>query len=129
VVLALFERLPELTPARTAKLRAEALTLKAQLEDLLGDDGVLITPTYPTVAPKHHKALLPPFNFVNCAVFNALSLPVTAVPTGLNAAGVPTGVQVVAKEGNDHLTLAAALALETALGGWAYPVVQGAVAR
>lgn len=129
VVLALFERLPELTPARTAKLRAEALTLKAQLEDLLGDDGVLITPTYPTVAPKHHKALLPPFNFVNCAVFNALSLPVTAVPTGLNAVGVPTGVQVVAKEGNDHLTLAAALALETALGGWAYPVVQGAVAR
>ena len=129
VVLALFERLPELTPARTAKLRAEALTLKAQLEDLLGDDGVLITPTYPTVAPKHHKALLPPFNFVNCAVFNALYLPVTAVPTGLNAAGVPTGVQVVAKEGNDHLTLAAALALETALGGWAYPVVQGAVAR
>jgi fatty acid amide hydrolase 2 len=129
VVLALFERLPELTPARTAKLRAEALTLKAQLEDLLGDDGVLITPTYPTVAPKHHKALLPPFNFVNCAVFNALSLPVTAVPTGLNAAGVPTGVQVVAKEGNDHLTLAAALALETALGGWAYPVVQGAVAH
>lgn len=129
VVLALFERLPELTPARTAKLRAEALTLKVQLEDLLGDDGVLITPTYPTVAPKHHKALLPPFNFVNCAVFNALSLPVTAVPTGLNAAGVPTGVQVVAKEGNDHLTLAAALALETALGGWAYPVVQGAVAR
>lgn len=129
VVLALFERLPELTPARTAKLRAEALTLKAQLEDLLGDDGVLITPTYPTVAPKHHKALLPPFNFVNCAVFNALSLPVTAVPTGLNSAGVPTGVQVVAKEGNDHLTLAAALALETALGGWAYPVVQGAVAR
>ena len=129
VVLALFERLPELTPARTAKLRAQALTLKAQLEDVLGDDGVLITPTYPTVAPKHHKALLPPFNFVNCAVFNALSLPVTAVPTGLNAAGVPTGVQVVAKEGNDHLTLAAALALETALGGWAYPVVQGAVAR
>lgn len=129
VVLALFERLPELTPARTAKLRAQALTLKAQLEDVLGDDGVLITPTYPTVAPKHHKALLPPFNFVNCAVFNALSLPVTAVPTGLNAAGVPTGVQVVAKEGNDHLTLAAALALEAALGGWAYPVVQGAVAR
>lgn len=129
VVLALFERLPELTPARTAKLRAQALTLKAQLEDALRDDGVLITPTYPTVAPKHHKALLPPFNFVNCAVFNALSLPSTAVPTGLNAAGIPTGVQVVAKEGNDHLTLAAALALESALGGWAYPVVQGAAAR
>jgi len=85
------------------------------------------------VAPKHYKAMLPPFNFVNCAIFNALSLPVTAVPTGLNAGGVPTGVQVVAKEGNDHLTLAAALALESALGGWAYPVVSnvvsGAVAR
>lgn len=133
IALALFERIPELTPARTKKLCAQALTLKLQLEDTLGDDGVLITPTYPTVAPKHYKAMLPPFNFVNCAIFNALSLPVTAVPTGLNAGGVPTGVQVVAKEGNDHLTLACALALEGALGGWAYPVVShvvsGAIAR
>jgi len=123
VLLSLLERIPELTPKRTMRLRNDALTLKCQLEDLLGDDGVLITPTYPTVAPKHYKAMLPPFNFVNCAIYNALSLPVTAVPTGLNGDGLPTGVQVVAREGYDHLTLAAALRLEKALGGWAYPMI------
>ncbi len=123
VVLTLFERLPELTPARTQKLRAQALTLKRQLEDVLGDDGILITSPYPTVAPKHYQALLPPFNFVNCAIFNALSLPATSVPTGLNAAGLPTGVQLIASEGMDHLGLAGALALEKSLGGWVCPNV------
>lgn len=124
VLLTLFERLPELTPRRTAKLRAQALTLKRQLEDALRDDGILVTPPYPTVAPKHYHALLPPFNFVNCAVFNALSLPATSVPTGLNADGLPTGVQLVAAEGMDHLGIAGALALEKSLGGWAYPIIQ-----
>lgn len=124
IALALFERLPEWTPKRTAKLRAQALVLKRQLEDALGDDGVLITPPYPTVAPKHYHAMLPPFNFVNCAVFNALSLPGTSVPTGLNSAGLPTGVQIIAKEGNDHLGLACAMALEKSLGGWVYPIVK-----
>lgn len=124
VLLTLFERLPELTPRRTAKLRAQALTLKRQLEDVLRDDGILVTPPYPTVAPKHYHALLPPFNFVNCAVFNALSLPATSVPTGLNADGLPTGVQLVAAEGMDHLGIAGAVALEKSLGGWAYPIIQ-----
>jgi len=128
VVLSLFERLPELTPRRTRRLREQALTLKRQLEDVLRDDGILVTPTYPTVAPKHYQAMLPPFNFVNCAIFNALSLPATAVPTGLNADGLPTGVQLVASEGMDHLGLAGALALEKSLGGWAYPVIDSKAA-
>lgn len=123
VALALVERLPELTPRRTARLRDQALTLKRQLEDVLGDDGILVTPPYPTVAPRHYDAMLPPFNFVNCAVFNALSLPATSVPTGLNREGLPTGVQIVAAEGNDHLGIAAALSLEAVLGGWICPSV------
>lgn len=129
IALSLFERLPEWTPGRTAKLRGQALTLKRQLEDTLRDDGILVTPTYPTVAPKHYHALFPPFNFVNCAIFNALSLPATAVPTGLNADGIPTGVQLVGSEGMDHLTLAGALALEKSLGGWVCPVVATAKGR
>lgn len=129
IALALFERLPEWTPARTRRLREQALTLKRQLEDTLRDDGVLVTLPYPTVAPKHYHALLPPFNFVNCAIFNALSLPGTSVPTGLNADGVPTGVQIIASEGMDHLGVAAAVALERAFGGWTLPAVSGADQR
>lgn len=123
VVLALAERIPEWTPRRTQQLAAQARQLKQQLLDQLGDDGVLLTPVYPTVAPRHHQALLPPFNFVNCALYNALSMPATAIPCGLNDAGLPTGIQAVAAEGHDALTLAVAVHLESALGGWQYPVL------
>jgi fatty acid amide hydrolase 2 len=55
------------------------------------------------------------------AVFNLLGLPVTEVPLGLNLKGLPLGVQVAAADGNDHLTIAAALALERRFGGWVPP--------
>jgi fatty acid amide hydrolase 2 len=121
VGLSLIEHVPDLLPRRQQRLVQEAKDLRAQLRDALGDDGILVTVPYPTPAPKHYVPLIPPLKFVNCAIFNAMSLPSTAIPTGLNAEGVPTGVQVVGNEGNDHLTIAAAVALEEALGGWKAP--------
>jgi fatty acid amide hydrolase 2 len=50
---------------------------------------------------------LKPFDFVDCAIVNAMELPATAVPMGLNAGGIPTGIQVVANQNNDHLSLLA----------------------
>ena len=47
--------------------------------------------------------------------------PATVVPMGLDEHGLPLSVQVVATHGRDHLTLAAALALEEAFGGWVPP--------
>ena len=41
--------------------------------------------------------------------------------TGLNEKGLPTGIQVVANQDNDHLSLACAVALEQATGGWIPP--------
>ena len=55
------------------------------------------------------------------SVAEALGLPVTEVPLGLNPKGLPLGVQVAAADGNDHLTIAAALALERRFGGWSPP--------
>lgn len=121
VGLSLIEHIPDVFTRRQQGLVREALELRERLRDALGDDGILVTVPYPTPAPKHYVPLIPPFKFVNCAIFNAMSLPSTAVPTGLNAAGIPTGVQVVGNEGNDHLTIAAAVALEEALGGWQAP--------
>lgn len=120
-VLALVERIPKLTPGRTRRLLAEGAALKARLEDALGDDGVLIYNPYPDVAPKHDHALFPPFNFVRCAIFNVMEVPATQIPCGLNDDRLPTGVQAIARQGNDHLTLAVALFLEKALGGWVEP--------
>ena len=60
----------------------------------------------------------------SAAVFHLLGLPVTEVPLGLNPRGLPLGVQVAAADGNDHLTIAAALALEKRFGGWVPPTGQ-----
>ena len=38
--------------------------------------------------------------------------------TPQTADGLPLSVQVIARRGNDHLTVAVAAALERALGGW-----------
>lgn len=121
VLLALMERVPEIAPRRAQKFVAMGATLKRQLEDALRDDGVLVTLPYPEVAPKHGHALLSPFKWVRCAIFNVMEVPSTAVPMGLNAQGLPLGVQVVAAQDNDHLSIACALELEKRIGGWVPP--------
>ncbi|HEX4870086.1 MAG TPA: amidase family protein, partial [Moraxellaceae bacterium] len=121
VILAALEKVPDLAPGRARKYVALGRELKEQLEAALGDDGVLVTLPYTEVAPRHGKPLFPPFNWVRCAIFNAMSVPSTAVPMGLNARGLPLGVQVVAAQDNDHLSLACALELERRIGGWVPP--------
>jgi fatty acid amide hydrolase 2 len=60
-------------------------------------------------------------NFPFSGIFNALELPVTQVPLGLDANGLPLGIQVVGAKGCDHLTIAVAMQLEKAFGGWTPP--------
>ena len=93
--------------------------LRAQLDDLLGEDGIILYPSARRIAPPHGPTA--PLNFRFFGIFNALELPVTQVPLGLSAEGLPLGVQVIAGRGRDHLTIAAALELERALGGWVPP--------
>jgi len=97
--------------------------LRAELDAALGDDGVLLFPPYPTPAPRHGRPLLLPFLWVYTAIFNALQLPVTQVPVGFDAQGLPLGVQVVGPYGRDDLTIAVALQLQRSLGGWVPPPV------
>lgn len=95
--------------------------LRQEIEDLLGDDGVLLYPSHPTTALRHNMPILKPFNFAYTAIFNVLYLPVTQCPLGLGSDGLPLGIQIVASRNNDHLTLAIAEALEKAFGGWVPP--------
>ncbi len=119
--LAALERVPELLPDRTQDLLRELDELRALLEDELGDDGVMLYPSYSRPAPRHHGPLLRPFDFVYTAIVNVLGFPSTQVPLGLNAKGLPLGCQVVAAHGKDHLTIAVARELERAMGGWVPP--------
>jgi fatty acid amide hydrolase 2 len=119
--LGLLESLQALLPARSMAALRDGLAFKRELAAELGNDGIMLFPSYTSPAPVHHKPLWPPFNWVYTAIFNTLELPVTQVPLGLNGHGLPVGIQVVASHGNDHLTVAAAIALERMLGGWVPP--------
>lgn len=53
----------KLNPAGNAKLVSMAKSLQEEMEALLGPDGVLLYPSHPTVAPRHHSPICTPFNF------------------------------------------------------------------
>ncbi|XP_060781137.1 fatty-acid amide hydrolase 2-B [Neoarius graeffei] len=95
--------------------------LQCDMDKVLGSDGVLLYPSHPLLAPRHHHPLFTIYNFSYTGIFNALGLPVTQCPLGLSEEGLPLGVQVVGGKLQDHLTLAVALYLEKAFGGWRNP--------
>ena len=119
--LCVLEAITARLPGRRAEALLEGRALRATLDAALGDDGVLLFPSYPTVAPRHGRPLLLPFEWMYTAIFNALELPVTQVPLGLDQHGLPLGVQVVAPHGRDFLSISVALQLERELGGWTPP--------
>lgn len=119
--LCLIERIPALLAERSKQFVALGRELRAELEEMLGDDGVMLFPSYPTPAPKHRVPLVVPFKWSYTAIFNVLEMPVSQVPMGLDERGVPLGVQVTAKNHGDTLTIAVALELERAVGGWTPP--------
>ncbi len=109
------------SPERKRAIVAEARALRARLAELLGDRGVLLYPSHPRPAPRHGAPLLRPFDWSYTAIFNVMELPVTQVPMGLSAAGLPLGVQVAARHGCDHVSIAVAKLLEREAGGWVPP--------
>ncbi|MEE2828013.1 MAG: amidase [Myxococcota bacterium] len=126
LVLAAFEGATDIPPGKAARWAAVGRDLRAEVDDLLGEDGVLIYPSYPVTAPRHGQPLLRPLRFVYTAILNILLLPVTQVPLGLDSRGLPLGTQVAAGRGQDHITVAVAQELERAFGGWVPPSAPGA---
>uniref|UniRef100_A0A182ITX2 Amidase domain-containing protein n=1 Tax=Anopheles atroparvus TaxID=41427 RepID=A0A182ITX2_ANOAO len=98
--------------------------LLAEFSEMLGENGVFIYPTHPTVAPYHNEPLIRALNFSYTAIINVLGLPATAVPLGLGREGLPVGLQVVGGVNQDRLCLAVACELERAFGGWVAPEVK-----
>ncbi len=120
-LLAALEWLAKIEPEGvTRRTIAAGHAFAREVADIVGD-GVLLHPPHPRVAPRHNGILLRPFSISPVVVFNLAALPVTQVPLGLNPAGLPLGTQVVAGAGRDHVSIAVALELERAFGGWAPP--------
>ncbi|WP_437900798.1 amidase [Sorangium sp. So ce124] len=119
--LALLEDVGGLLPARVERALELGKALRAELVSRIGEQGVMLYPSYPSPAPRHYAPLLPPFQWTYTAVLNVMEMPATQVPLGLNGEGLPLGVQVAAIHGNDHVTIAVAEHLERSFGGWVPP--------
>jgi len=124
-LLAATESLLDHFPAHRARLLALKDQVRGELLEHMGEGGLLVYPSYPRVAPKHHSPFLRQltlrFEYAYTALLNVLELPVTQVPLGLNRKGLPLGVQIGATHGQDHISIAAALELERRFGGWVPP--------
>jgi fatty acid amide hydrolase 2 len=96
----------------------ESRRLAWRYRELLGPDAILVTPVHPRTAPRHHAAVVHPFDFLYTAVFNTLRVPATTAPCGFDRHGLPLAIQFTSTRGNDHLTIAAAALVEESTGPW-----------
>ncbi|MBI2890012.1 MAG: amidase [Nitrospirae bacterium] len=119
--LALLEKLPQGLEKRARRAVEKGRALRQELLSRLGKNAVMLYPSYPEPAPRHNRPLWPPIRWAYTAIINVMELPSTQVPLGLNAQGLPLGVQVIGGTGQDHLTIGTALRLEEAFGGWVPP--------
>uniref|UniRef100_A0A914LQ34 Amidase domain-containing protein n=1 Tax=Meloidogyne incognita TaxID=6306 RepID=A0A914LQ34_MELIC len=118
-------KLPKKNEARRKFINSKRDQLRREIVDLLGKDGILIFPSWPTTAPFHHQPLLTPMNILYTALWNTLALPVLACHMGINSEGLPVGVQIVCAPDSERLLLAAAQDLEEGFGGWTPPEPPG----
>ena len=110
------EKLTTLLPESLARKIPRAADLSAEVNEILGGRGLIVHPSYTRAAPKHRAALLTPFHAMTTAIWNVLGTPATQVPTGFASTGLPLGVQLISSIGNDHVSIAAAMAVEEDLG-------------
>jgi len=124
-LLAIAEKATSSAPAFQKHFASKGRALREQLIEELGEDGVLLYPSFPRTAPRHRwplvRQMLMQPDYQYTAILNVCELAVTQVPLGLDRNGLPLGVQVAAAPGHDHLTLAVALELQAAFGGWQPP--------
>lgn len=62
----------------------EVLLLKNRVQNILGENGIILSPLHPTLPPYQYQSYTKPFNFLYSAVFNMLGLPATVIPVGLS---------------------------------------------
>jgi len=114
------ERLPQLEGAALERTLHAGRALADELIEAIGD-GVLLHPAQARVAPRHGRTVGRPWLFTPSAMFNLAGVPVTEVPLGLCARGLPVGVQVAAGFDRDHVAIAVAVELERIFKGWVPP--------
>lgn len=106
---------------KAANLR---LALRSQIDQALADCDLLVTPTTPQVAPAlldrqadDAELLARGTTMVaNTCPLNLSGHPALSLPSGVDAAGLPTSVQIIGRHFDDALTLRAGAVVEAAVG-------------
>jgi amidase len=98
---------------------------RADMLAFLDRYDLIVCPVFPGPA-RPHGTMTPPGEIDPTSFTTPYSLtgwPAATVRCGTSPEGLPIGVQVVAGPWRDDVALAAALALEAALGGWRPPLL------
>ena len=101
----------------TARARRTAVEIRREWVSLLGEDGLLLTPTTPTAAPPREgqDAVATVARLTtNTSPFNLTGLPALSIPCGFTREGLPIGLQLAAAPWREALLLRAARAYEAA---------------
>ena len=105
-------------PGRVEDMVNEAHQLRREFEETIGPNGVVLYPPFTRSAPRH-RAIVFKLTDPECtAIFNILEAPVTVIPMGNERLELPIGLQIAARQGNDHLTIGVARLLEEEVGRW-----------
>jgi fatty acid amide hydrolase 2 len=115
----------KLIGGRTDKFFQMGRDLRAEMDEVLGSNGVLIFPTLLHPAIRHGEFVKYSFKFWITAIFNVMQNAATAMPMGFSEDGLPVSVQAIAKKGNDHLTIAVARHMESQGYAWVPPKISG----
>jgi len=99
----------------------EIAVLSANVYQFLNKYDLIICPPCATTAKPHGQCLTEIKDFTYTMVYNNTGSPGTVVRCGTSQNGLPIGVQLVSNLWRDHISLAAAKALETEFGGWQLP--------
>ena len=102
------ERGRALAPQAVAAARARIATLNAAFDPIFDQVEALVTPAVPGTAPRGLDSTGDP---VFCTLWTFAGLPAITLPLLKGANGLPLGVQLVARHGNDAGLIRAAAAL------------------
>jgi len=103
--------------------------LRNELLDWLSETPLILAPVGATPAYDHDtlKVRVGEMTFGNFKAFsyshafNVFDLPVACVPAGASPDGLPIGIQIITKPGDEARLLSATRIIEDALGGWRRP--------
>lgn len=117
----LHERYMNVSYGRLHNLR---LAFRQRVSEALSTYDLLLTPTLPFTAPKLLDAPVSDAELIertaaslcfNTAPLNLSGHPALSIPSGVDAAGLPTAVQVIARHFDEYAAFRAAFVLERAL--------------